>query len=120
VIFTFISEVIQWERWEGTIEYTLMAPVNRWVHLIGQTYYAIIYATLHTILIGSVMVFFFKIDLTHANIWGTPDPDGGQYFADWHRHFGEHPPAIVSRAWCANDAHHPSQFSIGEWRVLSH
>ena len=71
VIFTFISEVIQWERWEGTIEYTLMAPVNRWVHLIGQTYYAIIYATLHTILIGSVMVFFFKIDLTHANIFGA-------------------------------------------------
>ena len=28
--------VITWERWEGTIEHTLMAPVPRAVHLIGM------------------------------------------------------------------------------------
>src|ERR1043165_9501878 len=29
------SLVITWERWEGTIEHTLMAPVSRALHLIG-------------------------------------------------------------------------------------
>src|SRR5687767_5250393 len=32
-----ISLVITWERWEGTIEHTLMAPVSRAVHLIGMS-----------------------------------------------------------------------------------
>ncbi|HEU5288107.1 MAG TPA: ABC transporter permease, partial [Candidatus Limnocylindria bacterium] len=27
IIFDNISEVIAWERWEGTIEYTFMSPV---------------------------------------------------------------------------------------------
>lgn len=71
VIFTFVSEVIQWERWEGTIEYTLMAPVNRWIHLIGQTGFAVIYALLSTILIGVVMTLFFNIDLSEANLLGA-------------------------------------------------
>src|SRR6476469_1494010 len=31
-----ISLVIGWERWEGTIEHTLMAPVPRVVHLMGM------------------------------------------------------------------------------------
>lgn len=71
VIFTFVSEVIQWERWEGTIEYTLMAPVNRWNHLIGQTLFSVIYALLTTILIGAVMTVFFNIDLSNANLLGA-------------------------------------------------
>jgi len=32
-----ISLVVQWERWEGTSEHTLMAPVSRPVHLIGHS-----------------------------------------------------------------------------------
>src|SRR3989337_4408820 len=32
-----ISLVITWERWEGTIEHTLMAPVSRATHLIGMS-----------------------------------------------------------------------------------
>ncbi|MFZ4813120.1 MAG: ABC transporter permease [Phototrophicaceae bacterium] len=71
VIFTFVSEVIQWERWEGTIEYTLMAPVNRWIHLIGQTLFSIVYSLLTTILIGIVMTLFFNIDLSEANLLGA-------------------------------------------------
>ncbi len=70
-IFTFISEVIAWERWEGTIEYTLMAPVRRWVHLVGQTAYTFIYSLLTTLFIGGVMALFFEIDLSQANIWGA-------------------------------------------------
>ncbi len=29
VVFSFIAETITWERWEGTLEYTMMAPVRR-------------------------------------------------------------------------------------------
>ena len=71
VIFTFVSEVIQWERWEGTIEYTLMAPVSRWIHLIGQTFFSIIYSLITTILIGAVMTLFFNLDLSEANLLGA-------------------------------------------------
>ncbi|MEO0565128.1 MAG: ABC transporter permease [Chloroflexota bacterium] len=71
VIFTFVSEVIQWERWEGTIEYTLMAPVNRWVHLIGQTFFSVLYALVTTVLIGAIMTVFFNLDLSDANLLGA-------------------------------------------------
>lgn len=71
MIFTFVSEVIQWERWEGTIEYTLMAPVSRWVHLIGQTLFSVVYALLTTLLIGAIMTVFFNVDLSNANLFGA-------------------------------------------------
>jgi ABC-2 type transport system permease protein len=28
IIFEFLTETVAWERWEGTIEYTFMAPLN--------------------------------------------------------------------------------------------
>lgn len=70
-IFNAVSEVIAWERWEGTIEYTLMAPVHRWVHLIGQTSYALIWSLMTTILIGGVTALFFDLDLSGANLLGA-------------------------------------------------
>src|SRR5207245_2394423 len=36
VIFEVLTETVQWERWEGTIEYTFMAPLARPVHLLGM------------------------------------------------------------------------------------
>ena len=29
IIFEFMTETVAWERWEGTIEYTFMAPISR-------------------------------------------------------------------------------------------
>ena len=31
IIFEFMTETVAWERWEGTIEYTFMAPLSRLV-----------------------------------------------------------------------------------------
>ena len=31
-----MTEPVAWERWEGTIEYTFMAPLSRLVHLFGR------------------------------------------------------------------------------------
>ena len=70
-IFMLTSEVIAWERWEGTIEYTLMAPVERWVHLVGQTAYSLIYSLITTVLIGFAMALFFELDLSNANLAGA-------------------------------------------------
>ena len=33
IIFEFLTETVAWERWEGTIEYTFMAPLSRAMHL---------------------------------------------------------------------------------------
>src|SRR4029079_3273874 len=32
VIFEILTETVAWERWEGTIEYTFMAPLSRPTH----------------------------------------------------------------------------------------
>ena len=36
VLFEFLMETVAWERWEGTIEYTFMAPLSRPMHLGGH------------------------------------------------------------------------------------
>ena len=67
IVFDSLSEVIMWERWEGTIEYTFMAPVNRLTHLVGQTIFSIIYGILQAGLILVVVALFFHLDMSQAN-----------------------------------------------------
>jgi ABC-2 type transport system permease protein len=62
-----ISLVITWERWEGTIEHTLMAPVSRAVHLIGMSIFGVGHAILRTLLIFLIAVPFFSVELGQAN-----------------------------------------------------
>ncbi len=71
VIFYSISEMIAWERWEGTIEYTFMAPVSRATHLVGTTLFAIIYGILRTLVILVIVASFFHLDLAGANLLGA-------------------------------------------------
>src|SRR5215212_3660555 len=67
MVFDMVSEAIQWERWEGTIEYTFMAPISRLTHLMGQAAFAILYGVLHTTLILGIVAVFFSVDLSKAN-----------------------------------------------------
>lgn len=69
-IFYWITDVIGMERWEGTIEYTLMAPVRRITHMAGQTLWAVLYSMFFTGVILVVTALIFNIDLTNANLWG--------------------------------------------------
>ncbi len=69
-IFYWITDLISIERWEGTIEYTLMAPIRRITHVAGQTIFAVIYSMLFTGVILAVTVVLFDIDMTTANLWG--------------------------------------------------
>jgi len=71
VIFYAISEMIAWERWEGTIEYTFMAPVSRPTHLVGTTLFAIGYGVVRTLVILGIVVAFFRLNLGGANLIGA-------------------------------------------------
>ncbi len=66
-----MSLVITWERWEGTIEHTLMAPVPRAVHLIGMSTFGVIHATLRTLLILACALPFFHVSWAHASWAGA-------------------------------------------------
>lgn len=68
MIFYWITELISIERWEGTIEYTLMAPIHRLTHMAGQTLFALLYGILFTGVILAVTVYVFKIDLSQADL----------------------------------------------------
>jgi ABC-2 type transport system permease protein len=67
-VFDIVAETIAWERWEGTIEYTLMAPVRRSLHLIGTCTYAVTYAVVRATIIFAVVALLFGIDLQRANV----------------------------------------------------
>lgn len=70
LIFYWITDVIGMERWEGTIEYTLMAPIHRVTHMAGQTFFAVIYSLIFSAIILAVTVVLFDIDLSNANMFG--------------------------------------------------
>src|SRR3954449_11215038 len=62
-----ISLVVTWERWEGTIEHTLMAPVPRPAHLIGTAVFGVLHALVRTSMILLVALPFFHVDFSQAN-----------------------------------------------------
>jgi ABC-2 type transport system permease protein len=67
IIFEIVTETVAWERWEGTIEYTFMAPVSRPVHLIGMGVYAVLYGLVRAAAIFIVVVAFINIHVPLAN-----------------------------------------------------
>jgi ABC-2 type transport system permease protein len=70
-MFFDISNVVSWERWEGTIEYTFMAPVSRAAHILGMCLFSIIYGVLRTVAMLAVVTLVFRLDLSHANVPGA-------------------------------------------------
>jgi ABC-2 type transport system permease protein len=68
LVFFEVSFAIAWERWEGTIEYTFMAPVRRVTHLLGICSFAIVYAMVRSVIILIVVGLAFRLDLSHADI----------------------------------------------------
>lgn len=62
-----VSLVVGWERWEGTIEHTLMAPVPRVIHLLGMSVFGVAHAVLRTVLIFAMAAPFFDINVANAD-----------------------------------------------------
>ena len=67
IIFEILTETVAWERWEGTIEHTFMAPLSRPIHLFGMGLFAIVYGIIRAILLFAVVALFFDIDVGGAN-----------------------------------------------------
>jgi ABC-2 type transport system permease protein len=67
-LFHVVAETVAWERWEGTLEYTFMAPVHRFTHLVGVCLFATLYGVVRIILMLALLVWLFQLDLSHANI----------------------------------------------------
>jgi len=71
LVFMEAAYAIAWERWEGTIEYTFMAPVRRLTHLMGICLFAIGYGLARTLIVLIAAVAIFNLDFSHANLLGT-------------------------------------------------
>jgi ABC-2 type transport system permease protein len=71
LIFYWITDIVGLERWEGTIEYTLMAPIHRLTHMAGQTLFSIVYSLASTGLVLVAATIAFDLDLTRANLAGA-------------------------------------------------
>ncbi len=68
VVFSWIAETIAVERWEGTLEYTMMAPVRRWSQLLGSVAYAMVYGLIHTaVILVALILFFPQLEVANAN-----------------------------------------------------
>ena len=67
IVFEILTETVAWERWEGTIEYTFMAPLPRAVHLLGMGAFAVLYGVLRTAALFAVVALFFNLDFPGAD-----------------------------------------------------
>jgi len=68
LVFMEAAYAIAWERWEGTIEYTFMAPVRRLTHLMGICLFAIGYGLARTAIVLVVAIGLFGLDFSHADL----------------------------------------------------
>jgi ABC-2 type transport system permease protein len=68
LVFMEAAYAISWERWEGTIEYTFMAPVRRVTHLFGICLFAIGYGLARTFVVLLIAAAMFQLDFSHADI----------------------------------------------------
>jgi ABC-2 type transport system permease protein len=67
LIFEIETETVAWERWEGTIEYTFMAPLSRPAHLLGMGAFAVFYGVLRTVLLFALVASMLDVH------FGNPD-----------------------------------------------
>jgi ABC-2 type transport system permease protein len=67
IIFEFMTETVAWERWEGTIEYTFMAPLSRSMHLGGMGAFAVLYGLIRASILFVVVAAFIGIHMPDAN-----------------------------------------------------
>lgn len=68
-LFMAIAESVQWERWEGTIEYTLMAPITRLTYVLGSCLFAVIYGLARTVFVLAALMLTFHLTPNTAGLW---------------------------------------------------
>lgn len=71
ILFQEVSNSVQWERWEGTIEYSFMAPIRRLTYLLGVCAWAVLYGLVRTVVILIGVALFFHVSLKGADLPGA-------------------------------------------------
>lgn len=67
-LFVAIAESVQWERWEGTIEYTMMAPISRLTYMLGSCLFGVIYGLGRTAFVLLALVLMFHLQANAAGM----------------------------------------------------
>jgi len=66
-VFDAVAFMISWERWEGTIEYTFMAPIRLITMLGGSAAFAVLYGLVRTVIVILVVNLFFNLNTDNAD-----------------------------------------------------
>src|SRR3989442_4135764 len=69
-LYNEIAMSIAYERREGTLEYTFMAPVSRLIHLCGISLFSLLNTVVHTSIVLVGLLFLTDISLSGANLLG--------------------------------------------------
>jgi len=70
-LYEEISMSIAYERWEGTLEYTFMAPVSRAVHLLSVSLYSLLNSIVTSVIVLVGLKLFTDLNLRGANLLGV-------------------------------------------------
>src|SRR5712664_2094420 len=70
-LYNEIAMSIAYERWEGTLEYTFMAPVSRLIHLCGISLFSLLNTVVHTSIVLVGLLLLTDISLSGANLFGV-------------------------------------------------
>ena len=67
-LFMAIAESVQWERWEGTIEYSMMAPISVLTYILGSCLFGVLYGLVRTAVVLVVLTFMFHLQANQAGL----------------------------------------------------
>lgn len=67
-LFMAIAESVQWERWEGTIEYSMMAPISVLTYLLGSCLFGVVYGLIRTAAVFVALWFMFDLQANSAGL----------------------------------------------------
>jgi len=70
-LYEEIAMSIAYERWEGTLEYTFMAPVSRAVHLLGVSLFSLLNSIVTSVIVLVGLMLFTSLNLRGANVFGV-------------------------------------------------
>ena len=71
VLYNEIAMSVAYERWEGTLEYTFMAPVSRLVHLAELSLFALCNSVVNTAIVLLGLMAFTDLTVSGANVAGV-------------------------------------------------
>lgn len=70
-LYQEIAMSIAYERWEGTLEYTFMAPVSRLIHLLGVSLYSLLNSIITSVIVLVGLMLFTNLNLRGVNLFGV-------------------------------------------------